>query len=37
LATILDPASFGHADNDVQRSRISEDQLERVAEAEAKE
>jgi hypothetical protein len=37
LATIQDPASFGHADNDGQRSRISEDQLEPVAEAEAKE
>jgi hypothetical protein len=29
--------SFGHGNNDVQRSRISEDQLERCAEAEAKE
>jgi hypothetical protein len=36
LATILDQ-QVGHADNDFQRSRISEDQLERVAEAEAKE
>jgi hypothetical protein len=37
LATILDSAGFDHADNDVQRPRISGDQLERVAEAEAKE
>jgi hypothetical protein len=31
LATILDPAACDHADNDVRRSRISEDQLEAEA------
>jgi hypothetical protein len=31
LATILDPAACDHADNDVRRSRISQDQLEAEA------
>jgi hypothetical protein len=37
LATILDPAGFDHADNDVQRSRIREISLSAFAEAEARE
>jgi hypothetical protein len=35
--TILNPAVCDHADHDVRRFRISEDQLERAVEAAAKE